>query len=92
MILALEGLGADGADVLALVTVRELMLGQSARVVEDLPANLTVHIAALPGATGLGRAALTPGLGLCLQRPLQGQLALSLRSGPGRGSAAAAPW
>ena len=39
VVLALERLGADAADVLALVAVRQLVLGQRARVVEHLAAH-----------------------------------------------------
>jgi len=41
MILPLEGLGAENTSVLALITVRQFVLGESARVVERLGAGLT---------------------------------------------------
>lgn len=58
MILSFERFGTDGADVLALIAVRQLVLGQCARVIEALVADLTVSD--LTQTAGPSRAGTRP--------------------------------
>ena len=64
MVLSLEGLRADGADVLALIAVCEFVFGQGTGVIESFAADGTLDRGSA-GRAGLGRAALAPGFVRC---------------------------
>lgn len=61
VVLSLEGLGAEAADILPLIAVRELVFGECARVVKRLSADGA--LGAIGSRGHLTRTALRTGFG-----------------------------